>query len=79
MVIVPDRRVSDIADRRAIYRGGRRAEDHRGAKPSPAVLCPACHTGTPMIAAVVYRIGMHTTSYRCPHCGYLEDRISKNE
>ena len=48
MVIVPDRRVSNVADRRAIYRSGR-------------------------------RVGMHTTSYRRSQCGYLEDRISKNE
>jgi hypothetical protein len=79
MVNVPERRVSDASDRRGIYRGGRRATDHTAAKPSPAILCPSCRTGIMTVSAVAYRVGMHTTSYQCPKCGHLEERVSKNE
>jgi transcription elongation factor Elf1 len=77
MVIVPERRVSDVLDRRAIYRGGRRAEDHRTAKPSPDRFCPACQTS--MVSTVVYRGAMRTTNYHCSRCGHLEERFSRNE
>jgi predicted RNA-binding Zn-ribbon protein involved in translation (DUF1610 family) len=74
----PDRRVSNLLDRReTLGGGGRRAEDRLAAQFSAIIPCAACGVAWAALSSVTEtEPGQAMAVYVCPRCGQVEQRAA---
>jgi hypothetical protein len=70
-----ERRVSTVAERRRVSRGGRRCTDEGWPVPPPLAACGRCRTGTADLLAATEPTKF-TVTYRCRDCGYQFHRLA---